>query len=397
MRQTSGTGQGAAAYGRGVAYVAENPKVSGPGESEYMKEFSRHSAVRNKQKLGTEPLDHVRKYAMGWIGSNEEIEKLLKNSGLASLSSRAFEYLMDRVVNYRVHEYANAPNEDFKTYVKRMNAEVRSLYPEMTSITNEVHEFLDKYFSWSPGTGGPFSYKVHVYLSPETTLDWNEEIRNHHPGAQEKILRAMDKSGLIVPGSHDISSIHGLSGQTIYSQLADKHGSNFDASEILFNHGIHGIRYLDQGSRGHIYPDIFIDGRKVFDGGKQEIEADFSEDYSKGKVDPEVFWVIGDIVTLYKNHGNNIVNSVRRFYRGVINNYKDKKSVDMASRALEWLNKNGHRLQFVPRKPTYNYVVFHPDFIKAVEQYNIKGEKIRDIPGVYLKEIDHDPFKDEGR
>lgn len=51
MRDVSGKGQGAASYGRGAAYVAESPAVSGPGRSTYMEEFSHHPHL-SKEHLG---------------------------------------------------------------------------------------------------------------------------------------------------------------------------------------------------------------------------------------------------------------------------------------------------------------------------------------------------------
>ncbi|CAB4211978.1 hypothetical protein UFOVP1414_74, partial [uncultured Caudovirales phage] len=34
----------------------------------------------------------------------------------------------------------------------------------------------------------------------------------------------------------------------------------------------------------------------------------------------------------------------------------------------------------------------------ALSQYNINGEKTKDFgPGVHLKSVEHDPFKDEGK
>jgi hypothetical protein len=63
-------------------------------------------------------------------------------------------------------------------------------------------------------------------------------------------------------------------------------------------------------------------------------------------------------------------------------------------KAIDWLKENREHVSIAG--PTYNYVIFHPDFIKALAQYDIKGDKIKDYgPGVHLKSVEHDPFKGE--
>lgn len=65
--------------------------------------------------------------------------------------------------------------------------------------------------------------------------------------------------------------------------------------------------------------------------------------------------------------------------------------------ASEWYAKNKHRVDY-RHHTTYNYVVFHPDLLETLEQYNIKGEKTKDYgPGVHLKAVEHDPFEGEDR
>lgn len=79
-------------------------------------------------------------------------------------------------------------------------------------------------------------------------------------------------------------------------------------------------------------------------------------------------------------------------HQGLVEQVQDAKAEH------EWVEKNAHRLKMVYPKPTYNYVIFHPDFVEAMAQYNIKGEKLRDIgPGVHLKAVDNDPFKGEAK
>jgi hypothetical protein len=386
MRQVSGTGQGAAAYGRGVAYVAENPKVSGPGESEYMKEFREHPAASNVQKLGNELLKRAYSYAMGWMEDDKVREEFLNNSGLINLSKPALQNLLGNVKTYF---WTKNRVDDFKTYAKKRNDEVylRSYEAERTRIApiiDEVNKFLDKYYSFSD-PGGPFSYKVHVYLSPETTLNWDEKFKDHHPAAQEKITLVIKRSGGSINHSSD--------GKTIYSRLTSALGSDYEASEALLKHGIHGIKYLDQGSRRDA-PDVFLDGLKVYNGITNHTTPEFEDNRLKGKVDYKDYWGIISLPfrTAYGRIFRSIDDVRDYFYNVMRPSYPAH-----ADEFLDWLNKNEHRLQIVMPERTYNYVVFHPDFIKAIEQYNIRGEKVRDITGVHLREVDHDPFKGEGR
>jgi hypothetical protein len=417
MRRVSGTGQGAAAYGRGVAYAAENPKVSGPGESEYMREFSNHPSIDNAQKIGFVPLRNMYSYASGVI-YDSEARKIFIDSGLANLSYVAREHLLDRIRSYRWS--SDRLNKDFKTYAKEKDIQDLSTITgtgrnRMVSIINELHPFLDRYFNKSPDPIGPFSYKVHVYLRPETILDWDALIKDHHPEAERKILQTIMNSRVLNTESNSESGDVGKyvnhidqminhygskdyyrssTGRKIYNVLVNRYNSDYDASEALFNYGIHGIRYLDQGSRNP-KPDIFLDGKKVYDGGNNEIDQSFRDGIVRGKTNTKDFRAITIFSSLFDVpfHLRSIDDLLKHFHDEI----RHGRSYS-AAEYLDWLDKNGHRIQIVPRKPTYNYVVFHPDFIKAVEQYNIRGEKIRDIPsGVHLREVDRDPFKGEGR
>lgn len=244
MKDVSGKGQGAAAYGRGAAYVAESPAVSGPGRSNYMEEFERHPAVGK----------------------------------------------------------------------------------------------------------GPYSYEVRVHLKPETMLDWDDLLVNHHSEAFDKlkpllgqIKSGTDRSGYNAYTMRYHEPSEGLrDGADLYKALTRMHGSDIAASEALFNAGIHGIRYKDAGSRNNWYVGQYTD------------------------VNLQPKWGV------YSNGG------------------ATREAIfDTEAEARE------HHAKHAP-PVTYNYVIFHPDLVEAIAQYNIKGEKVRDMgPGVHLKAVDHDPFKGE--
>lgn len=403
MKDVSGKGQGAASYGRGAAYVAESPAVSGPGRSSYMEEFERHHAVGPSRKIWHIendgeylPLEDESfgEYASpaGMLDSiNRGAEFGAVSDWLADHLSqiqnqrdpRLFEKLKTALSKYDDKAFADYMNEEAD---RDLDGDDESSYQpyHASAIRKHINQAAEQFKFGSGDAKGPYSYEVRVHLKPETMLDWDARFDDHHPEAKAKIPNAFANASeqpmdAGTPGSAAIEMLQrnpNASGSTIYNLLKTYHGSDFAASEALFNAGIHGIRYMDGGSRQR--------GNEIYATGKLSREPEFVDKINVAlksggffaKSPNDVFDVIGQLKDLAR--GNNV-----------------EKSIE-AIKMLNWLAENQRNIGLRPTKPTYNYVIFHPDFVEAIAQYNIMGTKVRDMgPGVHLKAVDHDPFKGE--
>lgn len=335
MKEVSGKGQGAASYGRGAAYVAESPKVSGPGESEYMKEFQHHDAVEGARRWQVkdddgnwsdltddsfhdyaspealfEPRsDFGRDWVLNHLSSDHDIRKdpgaldhlrsLIQNDKTDFEEATGAKHNNDAFPSLaRYMNESSWQSENGDDYNDRQHAKAVADYLA-TRADKELRHVSDQ------NAAGPFSYRVAVHLKPENMLDWDEPLSGHHPEAAAKIENLVRQHYPRPPGlgrltDHEVRN--NTPGSITYSRLVSRLGSDFAASEALHDAGIHGIRYKDGQSR-NLAPG---------------------------------------------------------------------------------------------EKPTYNYVIFHPDFVEALQQYDLKGNLVKEFgPGVHLKAVDHDPFKDE--
>jgi len=417
MKKTVGTGQGASSYGKGAAYVAESPSVSGPGKSEYMKEFAKHPAAVG-EKVGGFSISQIQDDMTpnNWRGFSTANLPHPFNT----LSNRAFELISGATYAHALHGGSGAKNlkEQVNRDADQMIAEPDDYTTHgedaqfLIAAAKEAKAFIKKHHT-SPKNSGPYSYQVAVHLTPETMLDWDSVLGDHHEEAQKKLAPLQHMmQGTKTLSNYDLSqmdeedrkayeegkSFRGFinpnkSGHHFYLDLMrhfDKGGSvnafgepigvdiGIAASEALYNAGIHGIRYLDGASRAAT-PTISYNGRKpkeavyksmtgVSEASKEEKFSYYFEKFGSGSKSLQQF-----IDKLY-SYG----------YR------------DIGDWATE--EQKAGRLVLNPPKITYNYVIFHPDFVEALSQYNIKGDKVKDFgPGVHLKSVEHDPFKDEGK
>ncbi len=379
IRDVSGKGQGAAMYGRGL-YVAENPKVSGPGESEYMKEFSYHPYTR-PENLGGLSLE-------SYLGDSYEAAEnrrgLVSYPGLKEekkLNTRQQDLLHRLIGEYVQSGKYLGYGKDLLGFMKDKGAS--------TSYINHIKIF----YSFGEGKG-PFSYEVNVHLTPETMLDWDETFNNHHPIAKNGITKAfssvqklpMDADGEPGDAAHEMLRRNkNVTGSTIYNLLTTYHGSDYAASEALYNAGIHGIRYKDGGSR-NISPIMRFDGLSIL----QHLQSTTKSDDQKNAVALSQF--------VERTTSGSLQDAIEAVKRNAEYNRKRGETyyADRDDKLAKWVEDNSHRISIAVPKPTYNYVIFHPDFVEAVAQYDIKGNKVKDLsPGVHLKAVDHNPFEGE--
>ncbi|CAB4142291.1 hypothetical protein UFOVP442_3 [uncultured Caudovirales phage] len=388
MQKVSGTGQGAASFGRGAAYVAESPTVSGPGKSSYMEEFANHPAVSEygapNLRFNGINLQELHK------AKTQDYDRYLKLLDLSSLNRSP--HLIDNL-----HDFLNVYNEAHSDplyerpenlteafshfrrhklegeYYTDKNSQQEDIDAQNKFVIEDSAELWDKVLKYTtPYTEneyrGPYSYQVAVHLTPETILDWDAALKDHHPNAKEKILKAFNDPIAAEEWGNAFQT-----GAVVYRQLQSNYKSDFDASEALYNAGIHGIKYLDRGSRQG--PTVMFKDKPLIPDGST--------------YDPAISEVN---LRLLANSGD-IDLSIEHMKERMDQFPGTKPAME---KAINWLNENRKHIKMV--NATYNYVIFHPDFVQALSQYNINGEKTKDFgPGVHLKSVEHDPFKDEGK
>lgn len=404
-KEVSGSGQGAASYGHGI-YVAENPKISGPGESAYMVEFSRHHAVGPMMKKwhiqhdeGWYPLEDA---SFDQMADPQAMTETFNRYGAHSAASDWLASHLSQDQNQRDPSLLDKikkrlEKSDDKTFAEWMNTESdrdpevedeESLYqPHHAAMIRKAlgGDLGDLFKFGSDEVKGPHSYEVRLHVQPETLLDWDELIDNHHPEVIRKLKSLKGPAG---DEFRDLEPGDDITGRDIYEILTEHHGSNYEASEALYNVGIHGIRYLDGDSRARAKAGLNFQGKPV-----ESLQYESPEYNARVKADPD-YKILHAMKDVFKEAKFNVSNmeELRNHFETEAG-FGDEFSKDV----LKFMDKHAHELKLVPDREnlTYNYVIFHPDFVEAVSQYNIKGEKVRDIAGVHLKSVDHDPFKGE--
>jgi hypothetical protein len=415
MQKVSGTGQGAASFGRGAAYVAESPKVSGPGESEYMNEFANHKAVKSSGWK-------IKGFEEGeWLRIDDSFlefaqPKMLTKQGFDRGEGSGFVSTFLTAYLSSQHDNPNALDEITKyakhlgkdNLAQHMNASVGLGNGEPMYEPHHAEALRDyiksghslDHLKYEVGESkGPYSYQVAVHLTPETMLDWDAKFTDHHPEAQKKILQALgnpkkDGDGAVFLPTY----VHGgtvnynifapsNTGQDFYGFVMGKYkhdpARDFAASEALYNAGIHGIRYSDGNSR-NLKPELLLDNSPW-----TSTAVMGTEDERKQMVALSQF---------VDRAGGDIDEAIKGVHRS-LDGYRKMRDTHYSAKdeaLIKWATENRDRLSVKMPKKTYNYVIFHPDFIKALAQYDIKGDKLRDYgPGVHLKSVEHDPFKGE--
>lgn len=383
-----------------------------------MKEFSRHKHVVQKSEsiFGMPIQTWARNLNLGGYATpaakatlRDKLTEALtktphKNDQDVRASRMASQFLHEMLSQYPDHQEIHNNFKDFADHYFDMQSES----PDLTDIETKGLELAQHLVNnhYTPGNtdNGPFSYRLALHVGPETLLDWDKPLNDHHDDAKSKILQAFPDHNK--PSDDYQKNVGTWYGSGIYQHLSGggSHGSNLAASKALYNAGIHGIRYLDNHSRMlPTHDELYFDGEKIepYDGSNSAhvdraklLDTDNERWYQSSnlaariKAFPERYNGL-TVKALAKKLQNEAVASERKTGRG--------------SHLWDYVNHlktYGNRFELRPNaaKPTYNYVIFHPDFIEALAQYNIKGDKIRDYgPGVHLKAVEHDPFKDEDR
>ena len=163
------------------------------------------------------------------------------------------------------------------------------------------------------------------------------------------------------------------------------------ASEALHKAGIHGIKYLDGNSRTSRF-QLNYNGKEI---------GEYVNDLKKSEIEEPDFEALYYINKVFlgstRAGGVNLLKTIakRDLDLGV---WKATRKIEAVERALDLLNNDRRKFSISRPDATYNYVIFHPDFVQAVAQYDISGKKVKDFgASVHLKSVDHDPFKGEDK
>lgn len=211
-----GTGEGAQAYGHGVAYLAESEGVAKAYRDALAKDM--YYAPSGQMFDPQEQLKHL---------------------------------------NVRVAARNNGPDLDAtiaraKELLPKASAQTRPMIEHDLAV---LHSFKDAGgIAKNPGR----MYEVDIHADPERFLDWDKPFTQQHRDVQEAINDLWKQKGGSLEGRTlpPFAASESLTtGESLYPAIATTYGKGGNArlqeagSNALRERGIPGIKYLDQGSR----------------------------------------------------------------------------------------------------------------------------------------------------
>lgn len=195
-----GTGEGAQAYGHGLYFAESEP-------------------VAESYREGLSNINRATGYADTHLNAKKLVERFNGDEGYAA------DVLTDRL---------------------------SSLQPD-TYEHNQIKETLNHILSGSYKKDLPrkgHMYEVHIDAHPDHFLDWDKPLSDQSPHIMKSLIEHRKENPTMwkkIKPHLDSDETAG----TIYQHLAAGHPHGYaGASEWLQRAGIHGIRYLDAGSRG---------------------------------------------------------------------------------------------------------------------------------------------------
>lgn len=213
-----GTGEGAQAYGHGLYFAESEPVAKG-----YAKEIAKQQHVTPSMQFDG-----------GYIHQGQDLKDLTP-------SQIAAHVVADNGVD-TAHKLMSEWSQDY--YSGPMwKAALEALQENPEKFTNA---------KWRHG----HMYEVSINAHPDHFLDWDKSFDDQSPYVK-KALTKLVASGELRP------AIMNLKGENIHAHIMNKFdvvpemhgfpamkGDPEQASKFLSDHGIHGIKYLDAGSRG---------------------------------------------------------------------------------------------------------------------------------------------------
>jgi hypothetical protein len=291
-----GTGEGAQAYGHGL-YFAENPATA----------HAYKEALGGPEYLinGNPPADNIEATAARYLAS--------------SRSPTASDRYQDAMMALDLNDSHFAKVQ-------------RGLPPDVSSaVRQQVQQFRDADIT----NAGGKTYQVSINADPERFLDWDKPMSEQSPSVRQAFLDNLTRRKWPEDKIEDVLSVN-TNGQQALNYIMPS-GDKSQATEVLRQAGIPGIKYLDQGSRG---PPVQILSPK---------------DTVHGQ------WLV-------KQMPNGQV-----YYRG---------ADEAAARAA---------YESAP-KPTSNYVVFDDKIIDIIKKYGLAGLIAGGASHFATQPVDHDPF-----
>lgn len=207
-----GTGEGAQAYGWGH-YFAEAREVA---------EWYRNTLSKPKTKATIDGKDFE---DIDWL-RNSGIEERWFNNWVAHPIASGIED--DMMVGDRINRLAERADQDGNTTKAKAVRKLLKMFND-----GKIEAKIEK---------GRL-YQVELAPDENQYLDWDKPFDEQSPRVQSAIVNDLGVSP-------DFAAIDGgNTGKDIYRALAEEHGGDRAASELLLLNGVRGIRYLDGSSR----------------------------------------------------------------------------------------------------------------------------------------------------
>lgn len=281
-----GTGEGAQAYGHGLYFAEAEPVAQGYRD-----------ALTDPEQV---PL-HFEGKPLDTPWNNEIRERWPHHfEGKSEAHQDAMEELLGNLSQVR-------DLSQVKNVLASINPRAKNLYH--TIVSKDITK---------PDVGKGYMYEVHIDAHPDHFLDWDKPLSEqpysyhnimnelNHQLSKQKILNKHNKpvqwEDLMGEIEDDVQEGENrMTGGVLHDHLTNDHRLALkpeDASKFLSNAGIHGIRYLDAGSRGdtdqptHNYVvfdhnDVAIK-RKYAEGGEVEYPLTDGEEHLK-EMPPQEF------------------------------------------------------------------------------------------------------------
>lgn len=259
-------------------------------------------------------------------------------------------------------------------------------------------------------------YELNLNVEPSELLLWDDNLEDHPKEVSTKILNIPEIAAHLDPTasgfdpeendafdkfieSRKINDFYST-GEDIYKFLVGETGSAIKASNRLLEHGIRGIKYEDQQSRGDRQKKVLYDGNPLSDSGLQEVAGYLNDHHfdDNGKL-------IHDEVPFRAQHIREVGERRKKLWEDSAAHRGD--GTDMYGRTDEYwkghfrvakaLEDNPDKFTFELPPKTYNYVIFDPRAIRILRKYGMKNELVKDFidTGVHVNSVNHDPFEKE--
>lgn len=339
----------------------------------------------------------------------EKLGALVKGIGTVSPEAIATEYYLRTLAD------AKSPGDTLTMALAGASRAYsgESSQPEILEALEEIHQKLSPHVTTKPSVLGRL-YELEVQADPDKMLHWDKPL-DEQPEIQKAAGLAHEEVhgqpfGNASPTAHVVGE---MTGEEFYRELARRVGPA-EASNLLKLHGIHGIKYYDQGSRGQPAPVLFVDGEPHDLFGHAWLTWDDAKKDPKTEEEFHLSQLLGvpirRPVTIEDMHmsAQNLLGKAEKAKkdrdgvkaRGVIPSMSDEDMEEHVyapyRKSYEWFYANKHRLEFRTPPRTHNYVVFDPKLIHHVRKYDEDDKVIHDYTqahGAQLTPVDHDPFK----